>query len=103
MGMQDFVHETLANKDVKKKMSPTNAKALNTMRQRLKKHNVLFTDQINKYRENPASTEEEEEEEEEKPESEDSEDGGEDVGDEGFETKQVSWDVAGYPQGLYLL
>lgn len=31
--------ETLGNKDLKKKMSPTNAKALNTMRQRIKKHN----------------------------------------------------------------
>jgi hypothetical protein len=31
--------ETLSNKDLKKKMSPTNAKALNTMRQRIKKHN----------------------------------------------------------------
>ena len=31
--------ETLANRDLKKKMSPTNAKALNTMRQRIKKHN----------------------------------------------------------------
>jgi hypothetical protein len=31
--------ETLSNRDLKKKMSPTNAKALNTMRQRIKKHN----------------------------------------------------------------
>ena len=40
-------------------MSPTNAKALNTMRQRLKKHNVGFQEQIDKFRENPESTEEE--------------------------------------------
>jgi Eukaryotic translation initiation factor 3 subunit 8 N-terminus len=32
--------DTLANRDLKKKMSPTNARALNTMRQRLKKHNT---------------------------------------------------------------
>ena len=40
-------------------MSPTNARAFNTMRQRLKKHNVLYQDQIDKYRADPASTEEE--------------------------------------------
>ena len=37
---QDFLNETMANKDVKKKMSATNNKAFNTMRQRLKKHNL---------------------------------------------------------------
>jgi Eukaryotic translation initiation factor 3 subunit 8 N-terminus len=40
--------------------SPTNAKALNTMRQRLKKHNVQFTEQIATFKEHPESTEEEE-------------------------------------------
>jgi len=44
--------ETLANKDLKKKMSPTNAKALNTMRQRIKKHNSgdEFGELVTKYR-----------------------------------------------------
>jgi hypothetical protein len=44
--------DTLANRDLKKKMSPTNAKALNTMRQRLKKHNTSdeFGDLVTKFR-----------------------------------------------------
>lgn len=46
--------------DVKKKMSPTNAKALNTMRQRLKKTAPVYSEAIAKFRENPESTEEEE-------------------------------------------
>ena len=68
--LEDFLTDTLGNKDVKKKMSATNAKALNTMRQRLKKHNVGFAEPIAKFRENPESTDEEEEEEEEMEEEE---------------------------------
>ena len=67
-------------------MSPTNAKALNTMRQRLKKHNLAFVEQIEKYKENPESTEEEEEEEEESEESESTdEEEGEEGKEDGFE------------------
>ena len=57
--LEDGLKKSLADKDAKKKMSPTNAKALNTMRQRLKKHNISFQEQIDKFRENPESTEEE--------------------------------------------
>jgi translation initiation factor 3 subunit C len=53
--LEDFLSETLSNKEVKKKMSPTNAKALNTMRQRLKKHNPDYFDAMNAFRENPES------------------------------------------------
>ena len=51
--VQDCVTNTLANKEAKKKLSPTNAKALNTMRQRLKKHNIPYQDAIDKIKENP--------------------------------------------------
>lgn len=47
---QDRLNATLANKELTKKMSPTNAKALNTMRQRLRKHNPQFTEEIEKFR-----------------------------------------------------
>jgi translation initiation factor 3 subunit C len=75
-------------------MSPTNAKALNTMRQRLKKHNMQYTEQMNKFRENPASTEEEPEPEDADDDSsisgdDDRDDRGSDHDNEGFETKQV--------------
>ena len=84
--LEDFLNETLTNKDVKKKMSPTNAKALNTMRQRLKKHMPAYAELCAKFRENPESTEEEPEEESEEEPSEEEEEGEED--DEGFK-KQV--------------
>lgn len=51
----------LGDREAKKKMSPSNAKALNTMRQRLKKHNVQYAEDIQRYKANPESTEEEEE------------------------------------------
>ncbi|KAK9812688.1 hypothetical protein WJX72_002071 [[Myrmecia] bisecta] len=84
--LEDFVTKTLGNKEAKKKMSPTNAKALNTMRQRLKKHNQAYLEQIHKYRENPESTEEEAEAEESDDGSSSSESGGEE-GEEGSDNE----------------
>ena len=50
--LEEYVGEALANKDVKKRMSSTNAKALNSMKQKLRKNNKEHEKFIQSYKEN---------------------------------------------------
>lgn len=61
--LEDFLVKALADKNARRKMSATNARALNTMRQRVKKHNANYTKEIEEFRAHPESSEEEEVEE----------------------------------------
>ncbi len=67
--MEDFINESW---EQKKSLSKMAAKSLTILKQRIRKYNKDFEEQIKKYRENPELYEEEEDEEEEE-ESEESE------------------------------
>ena len=83
---QDYTNKTKDSPELKKKMSPTNAKAYNTMRQRLKKHFLVYTAAMEAFRKAPESEEEasdEEEEEEEEEEASSSGDSDAEGGEDG--------------------
>lgn len=81
--LEEYLQETMANPEAKQKMSSSNAKALNGMRQKIKKNNKEYEAEIEQYRQNPESPVSESEwSESESSESETDEEGDEDQ--EGF-------------------
>lgn len=65
------LEEAIANltKEAQKKLSSTNAKSFIKLKAKLKKHNKIYEDEINKFRANPVESEESSEYEEEEPEA----------------------------------
>ncbi|KAK9454119.1 eukaryotic translation initiation factor 3 subunit 8 N-terminus-domain-containing protein [Dipodascopsis uninucleata] len=58
--LEDFMNETIKNeKESKKKMNATNARALNSIKQRIRKNNRQYENLIAKYREDPEGFENE--------------------------------------------
>ena len=49
--LADLIENTSKDKDKVKKMSKTNAKSLNAMKQNIKKNNIQYEDEIKKYME----------------------------------------------------
>ena len=51
MQLAELIENTSKDKDKVKKMSKTNAKSLNAMKQNIKKNNIQYEDDIKKYME----------------------------------------------------
>lgn len=61
--LEDFISEMWEDREGRKNMSKNNSKSLTSMRQKLRKYNKDFEEDIAKFRENPDMPDDEEEEE----------------------------------------
>ncbi|TPX54006.1 hypothetical protein PhCBS80983_g06080 [Powellomyces hirtus] len=55
--LEDFMKESLSNKDAIKKMNASSSRALNAMKQKLRKHNKQYEADIEKFKATPVDTE----------------------------------------------
>lgn len=58
--MEDFINEVWEDRDFRKNMSKNNSKSLTSLRQKLRKYNKDFEEDIAKFRENPDQDDDEE-------------------------------------------
>ncbi|XP_011311868.1 eukaryotic translation initiation factor 3 subunit C [Fopius arisanus] len=63
--MEDFINEVWEDREGRKNMSKNNSKSLTSLRQKLRKYNKDFEEEIAKFRENPDQEDDEEEEKQE--------------------------------------
>lgn len=68
--LEDFIAEMWEDREGRKNMSKNNSKSLTSMRQKLRKYNKEFEEDIAKFRENPDMPDDEEEEEKQEPDDE---------------------------------
>ncbi|TNN03907.1 eukaryotic translation initiation factor 3 subunit C isoform X1 [Takifugu flavidus] len=80
--LEDYLNQLWEDKEGKKKMNKNNAKALSTLRQKIRKYNRDYENEIASYKENPQESADEEEEREagDSGSSSDSDDEGKDEG-----------------------
>ena len=69
--MEDFISEVWEDREGRKNMSKNNSKSLSSLRQKLRKYNKDFEEEIAKFRENPDQDDDEEEEKAVEPEESD--------------------------------
>ncbi|XP_018605322.2 eukaryotic translation initiation factor 3 subunit C [Scleropages formosus] len=81
--LEDYLNQLWEDKEGKKKMNKNNAKALSTLRQKIRKYNRDYENEITTYKENPEQSADEEEKDEFSSESEEEE--------KGEETKKSSF------------